>query len=70
VVSRGCVVVAARSMGIWERKKTMREKAGAARERKEGVEAAHGDGEKLWSRSQFHILQKYCSTTKTVILNL
>jgi hypothetical protein len=32
-------VVAARSMGIWERNKTTREKAGAAWERKEGVEA-------------------------------
>jgi hypothetical protein len=39
-------VVAARSMGIWERKKTTREKAGAAWERKEGVEAARTETEK------------------------
>jgi hypothetical protein len=64
-------VAAGRSVQIWERKKKMREKAGAARERKAGAGAphAHRDGEKLWSRPQFYIPQKYCSTIKTVVLN-
>jgi hypothetical protein len=58
----------------WERDEAEKI-AGATRERKAGGDDIArgtrfpGDGEKLWSKLEFFIPQKYCSISKTVVLN-
>jgi hypothetical protein len=66
-------VVRWRWLGLWgfgrEKKDREKKRELRGRERRQREPHARGDGEKLWSRPQFYIPQKYCSTIKTMVLN-